>query len=160
MPNQEHERERERDQIHSYWYIPSAPRVNCSLVIMESVGMMKMATGDDFPLWQGAGTGSRLVLGGYRGLRQRNYRSWFISGGFYIYRIFWHGFHVGGGGALHPPGGLGTLLVHLQCSVGFFWSKNNLRKFQVNWTPFDIPFSAILKNKEKQKLALGSRLIG
>ena len=54
MPNQEHERERERererDQTHSYWYIPSAPRVNYSLLVMESAGMMKMATGDDSPL--------------------------------------------------------------------------------------------------------------
>ena len=43
-------RERERDQTHSYWYIPSAPRVNYSLLVMESAGMMKMATGDGFPL--------------------------------------------------------------------------------------------------------------
>ena len=53
MPNQEHERERERererDQTHSYWYIPSAPRVNYSLLVMESAGMMKMATGDGNP---------------------------------------------------------------------------------------------------------------
>ncbi len=50
MPNQEHERERERDQTHSYWYIPSAPRVNYSLLVMESTEMMKMATGEGFPL--------------------------------------------------------------------------------------------------------------
>ena len=51
MPNQEHERERERDrdQTHSYWYIPSAPRVNYSLLVMDSARMMKMATGDGFP---------------------------------------------------------------------------------------------------------------
>ena len=49
MPNQEHERERERDQTHSYWYIPSAPRVNYSLLVMESIGMIKMATGEGFP---------------------------------------------------------------------------------------------------------------
>ena len=47
MPNQEHERE--RDQIHSYWYIPSTSRVNYSLLVMESAGMMKMATGEGFP---------------------------------------------------------------------------------------------------------------
>ena len=47
MPNQE--RERERDKTHSYWYKPSAPRVNYSLPIMETVGMMKMASGDAFP---------------------------------------------------------------------------------------------------------------
>ena len=33
MPSQEHERE--RDQTHCYWYIPSAPRVNYSFLIME-----------------------------------------------------------------------------------------------------------------------------
>ena len=27
------------------WYIPSAPRVNYSLLVMESAGMMKMAIG-------------------------------------------------------------------------------------------------------------------
>ena len=42
-------RERERDQTHSYWYIPSAPRVNYSLLVMESAGMMKMATGEGPP---------------------------------------------------------------------------------------------------------------
>ena len=47
VPNQEHERE--RDQTHSYWYIPSAPRVNYSLLVMESAGMMKMATGEGSP---------------------------------------------------------------------------------------------------------------
>ena len=45
MPNQEHERER----THSYWYKPSVPRVNYSLLIMETAGMMKMASSDDFP---------------------------------------------------------------------------------------------------------------
>ena len=57
MPNQEHERERERDQTHSYWYIPLAPRENYSLLVMESTGMMKMATRERFPLLQGARTG-------------------------------------------------------------------------------------------------------
>ena len=47
MPPQEHKTE--RDQTHSYWYIPSAPRVNYSLLVMESAGMMKMATGEGSP---------------------------------------------------------------------------------------------------------------
>ena len=55
MPNQEHERE--RDQTQSYWYIPSAPRENYSLLVMESAGMMNMAIGEGFPLRQGAGIG-------------------------------------------------------------------------------------------------------
>ena len=33
-------------------------------------------------------------------------------------------------------------------------------KFQVNWTPFDFPFVRYLKTRKKQKLALGSGLIG
>ena len=56
MPNQEHERE--RDKTHSYWYIPSALRVNYSLLVMDSTGMMKMDSDDGIPLRQGAGTGS------------------------------------------------------------------------------------------------------
>ena len=33
-----------------------------SLLVVVATGMMKMATGDDFPLRRSAGTGSRLVL--------------------------------------------------------------------------------------------------
>ena len=47
---------RGRDLSHSYWYKPSAPRVDYALLIMVAAGMMKMATGDDSPLRQGAGT--------------------------------------------------------------------------------------------------------
>ena len=143
MPNQEHEREREIYQTHSYWYIPSTLRVKYSLLVMESAGMMKMATGDDSPLRKGAGTGSRLVFGGYRGLRRRNSRSRFLFGGFFIYRNFWRRFHVrgpttrqqgwgaplGGRGALHPCGAPVALLAQLFCFGGFFWSTKNHRKF-------------------------------
>ena len=66
----------------------------------------------------------------------------------------------GVGRALHPHGGLGTLLVHLRYSVGFFWSKNNLREISGQLDSVWFSFSAILKNKEKQKLAPGSGLIG
>ena len=47
VPSQEHETK--RDTTHSYWYIPSAPRENYSLLIVVAVGMMKMATADDSP---------------------------------------------------------------------------------------------------------------
>ena len=60
----------------------------------------------------------------------------------------------------HPRGCLGTLLAHLRCFVGFFWSKNNLREISGQLDSIWFSFSAILKNKEKQKLVLGSRLIG
>ena len=36
--------------------------------VSKTARMMKMATSDGFPLRQGAGTGSRLVFCGYRGL--------------------------------------------------------------------------------------------
>ena len=62
MPNQEYERERERDQTHSYWYIPSAPRENYSLLVMESTGMMKMAIGEGSPP-PPAGCRNRVPIG-------------------------------------------------------------------------------------------------
>ena len=65
-----------------------------SLLIMVVTGMMKMATGDDFPLPQGAGTSSRLSFCGYRGLRRRYFLSSVISGGFCIYRILWRRCHA------------------------------------------------------------------
>ena len=55
----------------------------------------------------------------------------------------------GRGRALHPRGGIKTHLVHLRCSMGFFWSKNNLREFSGQLDPVWYSFSAILKNKEK-----------
>ena len=96
MPNQEHERERERetDQTHSYWYIPLAPRVNYSLLVMETAGMMKMASDDDFPLRQGAGTGLQISFLRYRGLRWQNNSSRLNFGGFWIYMIFWRWNHA------------------------------------------------------------------
>ena len=57
----ERERERERDQTHSYWYIPSALKVNYSLLVMESAGMMKMATAEGSP--PSAGCRKRLPRG-------------------------------------------------------------------------------------------------
>ena len=76
--------------------------------------MMKMATGDGFPLRQGAGTGSRLVFGGYRGLRRRNSRSRFLSGGFRIYKTRWRreqvrGTHEGVTSPQARPGGWARL---------------------------------------------------
>ena len=50
------------------------------------------------------------------------------------------------------------------CISGTPWAsfgpKTIVVKFQVNWTPFDIPFLRNSKTRKKQKLALGSRLIG
>ena len=58
MSPQEHERE--RDQTHRYWYIPSAPRVNY-LLVMESAEMMKMATDEGCP--PPAGCRNRVPIG-------------------------------------------------------------------------------------------------
>ena len=55
--------------------------------------------------------------------------------------------------------------------LGLFWPNSGTLwasfgpkiisvKFQVNWTPFGFPFLRYSKTRKKQKLALGSRLIG
>ena len=130
--------------------------------------MMKMATGERFPLRQGAGTGL----------------DWFSvameasGGGTLIYcapRSF-QGIWVYMGGrsmsvdlrAVHEAGGAPPTLV---VSSGLSWSISNTPwassgtkiisvKFQVNWTPFGFPFLRYSKTRKKHKLALGSRLIG
>ena len=61
----------------------------------------------------------------------------------------------GVGRALYPHGGLGTLLVHLRCFVGFFWSKNNLRKFSGQLDSVWYSFSVKLKIKEKIETGTG-----
>ena len=48
----------------------------------------------------------------------------------------------------------------LQVSQVAFLPKISSVKFQVNWTLFDFPFLRYSKTRKKQKLALGSRLIG
>ena len=63
--------------------------MNYFLLVMESAGMMKMATGEGSPLRQGAETGSRLVFGGYRGLRRRNSQSILLPEGFRVYGDIW-----------------------------------------------------------------------
>ena len=170
MPNQEHKRERERDQTHSYWYIPSAPRENYSLLVMKSVGMMKMATGEGFPPPEGCQNGSRFVFGGYGGFWRWNSRSMFLCGIFGLHKRCWsreQGRGVSGlstrqGGG---PKGVGTLPT-LMGSPRLFWPssftswpsfgpKISSVKFQVNWTPFGFPFSAILKNIEKTETGTG-----
>ena len=147
-------RERERDQTHSYWYIPSAPRVNYSLLVMESAGMMNMATGEGFHLRQGAGTGSRLVFGGYRGLWLGTpdlFYSPMFLGHMDIYR---RKKSVGGAtrgprgwrarpGGWAPPLPRGLLEASLTWTPSLWASsdpKISSMKFQVNWTPFGFSF--------------------
>jgi hypothetical protein len=47
--------------------------VDYSLLIVVAAEMMKMATGDDLPLRQGAGTGSRLDIMDTEALQRRNF---------------------------------------------------------------------------------------
>ena len=105
--------------------------------------MMKMATGEGFPLRQGAGTGldwfsvaTEASGGGTPDL--------FCSPKFLGYMgIYGRKKYVGGppgyprgrgraqgvgAQAPHPRGQPGTLMVHLRYSVGFFWSKNKFRE--------------------------------
>ena len=136
--------------------------------------MMKMATGEGSPPPAGCQDGSRLVFGGPRGFWQWNSRSILLPEVFRVYGYIWEeevrrwtsGLSTRQGGAprgwARPPPSWaardspgpspilrGLLLVQIS-SVNF----------QVNWTPFDFPFLRYSKTRKKQKLALGSGLIG
>ena len=153
MPQREHEIE--RDQTHSYWYIPSASRVNYSLLVMESAGMMKIATSEGYlsgsvleqgPDWFlvateacGGGTPdlfcSPMVLGYMEIYRRkesvrgatRGPRGWMAR--------------PGGGRAPLPRALLVDPLTCTPSLPGCFPSKNNFsRRFHSVSTPFDIPF--------------------
>ena len=141
------ERERERDQTHSYWHIPSALRANYSLLVMESAGMMKMATGDDSPLWQGAEKGSRLVFVAIEACGSGTPDLGLFLGVSIFIGIFGVGNKSGGSRGAHKPGAPSRLVV----ASGLFWPTSDTLwassgpkmisvKFQVNWTPSDFPF--------------------
>ena len=70
------------------------------------------------------------------------------------------GARPGGWARPHPRGQPETLLAQLFYSMAFFWSKNKFREVSSQLDFVWFSFSVKLKNKEKQKLALGSRLIG
>ena len=117
--------------------------------------MMKMATGEGFPLWQGAGTGLDWLLvateasGG--GTPDLSCPPMFL-GYMEIYRQkkYVRGATRGSRGWRARPGGVGAppcLVTSSQiprCVLQVFWAsflpKLSSVKFQVNWTPFDFPF--------------------
>ena len=148
--------------------------MNYSLLVMESAGMMKMATGDDSPLRQGAGTGSRLVFSGCRGLRQWTPHLGFFSGVSVFIGIFGVGLTSGGspsrprgrgraqgvGRTLHPRGWPGTLLAQLFYFRVFFWFIKNRQKLAGQLDSVWYSFSVNSKTRKKQEVLLGSRLIG
>ena len=61
----------------------------------------------------------------------------------------------GAGRALHPRGWLRTLLAHLRCSVGFFWSENKFREISGQLDSVCFSCSPLLKNKEKTETGTG-----
>ena len=142
--------------------------MNYSLLVMESSGMMKMGTGEGFPPSAGCQNGSRLVLGGYRGFWRRNSRSILRSGSFRSCGYIWvqevrQGSHEGPTrqGARPPPSwtprdsSSPTLLLRGLLSI-----HKNHQKLARQLDSVWYSFSVKLKNKGKQKLTLGSRLIG
>ena len=136
------ERERERDKTHSYWYKPSTPRVDYSLLIVVAAGMMKMATGEGFPLRQGAGIGldwfsvateasgggtpdilcSPIVLGYMEIYRRKKYVRGATRG-----PRGWRA-RPGGGPAPLPRGFLEASLTWTPSLPGCFPSKNKFRE--------------------------------
>ena len=66
----------------------------------------------------------------------------------------------GGGHAPYLMASSKLPLRGLQVSRDSSDPKISSVKFQVNWTPFGFPFLRYAKTRKKQKLALGSGLIG
>ena len=125
-----------------------------SFLIVVAAGMMKMATGDDLPLRQGAGTGFRLVFMDTEACSGGTYdlglpRGFLEYLGFYRVKRGAEG-HRGG---QNPPGrawGARRALVGCapsghppKCCSGpmdVFWSIKIHKKFRGVWTLFDIDF--------------------
>jgi hypothetical protein len=70
----------------------------------------------------------------------------------------WGGALGGGPSTLVVASGLFSEIFSFQYFL--YFPKIFSVDFQVNWIPFDIPFLRSSKTRKKQKLALGSRLIG
>ena len=137
---------------------------------MDSVGMMKMATGDGIPLRQGTGTGSREVFGGYRGLRRWNSRSIFCSGSFRVRRYIWvkgvrrwstegpmrqGGAPCRGGASPTLVTASGTSWSRVQVSWVLSEKKITFQKGFSVWTPFDILFLRNTEIGKKQQFWAG-----
>ena len=136
--------------------------------------MMKRATGEGSPSGRVPEQGPNWFLVATEACGGRTPDLGFFLGVSVFIGIFGVGFTLGGspshprdrsprpgGGARpHPHGRPGTLLAQLFYSGGFFWSIKNHQKLARQLDSVWYSFSVKLKNKEKHKLALGSRLIG
>ena len=144
--------------------------MNYSLLVMESAGMMKMATGEGSPLRQGAGTGSRLVFGGYRGLRRGTpdlLCSPKVLGYMDIYRRkkSVRGATRGPRGWGRAQGGRARLPaswpprsfpgVYSKSPGSRSFQKSCSRRFHSVWTPFDIPFLRNIEIGKKTSIWAG-----
>ena len=146
-----------------------------SLLVMASVKMMKMATGDGFPSIAGYWNASRLVFHRYRELRRRNGESRVILLGF---PNIWEFIGIGGGGrgargAQPPPGrARGPLARPGGCclpwarSSGVLWPiwfllvRKKSTKIPAAFHLCLVLIYCEVKNQKKQQLALGTKLIG
>ena len=138
-------------------------------------GVEVEALRDRIPLRQDARKGPQMGSHGYR--RLRRWKSVFLdaSGGLGIYVNIQEA-ELGQGGsrvahkvgahptpwARPPPLCLhrGSSDLHSKSPRCLLVQEKSSRKFYSVWTPFGIPFLRNSKTRKKQKLALGSRLIG
>ena len=120
--------------------------------------MMKMATGEGFPLRQGAETGLDWLSVATEASGSGTpdlLCSWMFLGYMEIYR--WKKYVRGARGA-HEGGGRAPCLMAssliplrgLQVSRVAFLPKISSVKFQVNWTPFGFPFLQNLKIRKNR----------
>ena len=151
--------------------------MNYSLLIMESVGMMKMATDEGSPPGRVPEQGPHWFLVAIEACSEGTPDlGYFLEVSIFI-GIFGIGLTSGGGGSLnhprdrgprlgrwarpHPCGRLGTLLAQLFYSGGLLLVHKKSSKIGTSiGLRLIFLFCDTLKQGKKQKLALGSGLIG
>ena len=158
---------------YQLWTRRSVVNYSCvigeAMVLMQKPSMIESPSGrtpEKAPRWDLTGTE------GYGGGKVVLWLSWKVLGYLRIYRQ-----NKQVGGVTRGPQGWGarpTPLARLPtlwppCGFPDVYSKSfgcllvqekSLQKFHSIWTPFGIPFLRNSKTRKKQKLALGSRLIG
>ena len=160
-----------KEREEAIWLLVMDPQVCGKLLTLHQKGnrVDVEALHDRIPLRQDAGKGPQMGSHGYRRLRRWKVFSWMpmvVWGYLGIYRQKNQVRRVtagpqGWGRALHPCGRLVASLTCTPSPLDVFWSKKNHRE---SFIPFGLRlvflFCETLKQAKKQKLALGSRLIG